>query len=475
MKLYKLINPKIIILVSFIFSIIISSYNLNKYDNFFISDGEKSHHKMIKYDTYRYMSHGAEIKKDIEDGKSFFQSGREHFTKYLPPRIAAAYYYIFDVDLFDNFQNKKINLGIHFPYLIIQCLIYYIALFYLYSIISKKFTYKVSIGIIFFLALEPTIFQYHGTFWTESIFFSIQIIILGLILNDKVKPLNFFILGISLSILSLQKQVSYFYIGPILIYYLFFIEKKKYFNLIILLLGFFLIQIFVGYNNYVRSNKFYLLTADTKTGVYNYLIEQIVVKSKNITPREFKISEGKIALKWLKENKIKFDEESVNLITSRYPFADFRVSIFYEKDKIEYDEFFAERSAKLLLEHPWESLKLIFKKSVHIILLNPFHIYSDHNFLSGEIYYTSLTHNRLVPVRMIYSLIIYSICLIGFYNLIKKKDYKLLVFMIISILYFYGLVSWHGNTRYFVPVMIYLSFFFGYGFEKISFFSFKKN
>ena len=229
MKLYNLINPKIIILVSFIFSIIISNYNLNKYDNFFILNGKESHHKMIKHDPYRYMSHGAEIKKDVEDGKSFFQSGREHFTKYLPPRIAAAYYSIFNVDLFDNFQNKKINLGVHFPYLIIQCLIYYISLFYLYSIISKKFENKVCTAIIFFLALEPTIFQYHATFWTESIFFSIQLIILGLILNDKVNSINFFILGIFLSILSLQKQVAYFYIGPILIYYLFFIEKKKIF------------------------------------------------------------------------------------------------------------------------------------------------------------------------------------------------------------------------------------------------------
>ena len=230
MKLYNLINPKIIILVSFIFSIIISNYNLNKYDNFFVVDGEQSYHKMIKFDAYRYMSHGAEIKKDIEDGKSFFESGREHFTKYLPPRIAAAYYYILDINLFDNFQNKKINLGIHFPYLIMQCLIYYISLLYLYSIISKKFENKVSLGIIFFLALEPTIFQYHGTFWTESIFFSIQLIIIGLILNNKLNSFNFFTLGIFLSLLSLQKQVAYFYIGPILIYYLFFIEKKNSFS-----------------------------------------------------------------------------------------------------------------------------------------------------------------------------------------------------------------------------------------------------
>ena len=72
MKLYNLINPKIIILISFIFSLLISNYNLDTYDDFFIVDGELSHHKMIKYDAYRYMSHGAEIKKDIENGKSFF-------------------------------------------------------------------------------------------------------------------------------------------------------------------------------------------------------------------------------------------------------------------------------------------------------------------------------------------------------------------------------------------------------------------
>ena len=63
----------------------------------------------------------------------------------------------------------------------------------------------------------------------------------------------------------------------------------------------------MGYNNYLRSGKFYLLTADTKTAVYHNIVEQIVVKSKNISPKEFKTTEGKIALKWLKDNKINFD------------------------------------------------------------------------------------------------------------------------------------------------------------------------
>tara|TARA_B100000795_G_C22455827_1_gene307349 strand:- start:346 stop:522 length:177 start_codon:yes stop_codon:yes gene_type:complete len=51
--------------------------------------------------------------------------------------------------------------------------------------------------------------------------------------------------------------------------------------------------------------------------------------------------------------------------------------------------------------------------------------------------------------------------------MIKKKEYNILFFLILSMIYFYGLVSWHGNTRYFMPVIIYLAFFFGYGLNKI--------
>ena len=116
-------------------------------------------------------------------------------------------------------------------------------------------------------------------------------------------------------------------------------------------------------------------------------------------------------------------------------------------------------------ENYLEAFKLILKKSIHVTLLNPFHIYSDHNFISGEKYYTTETHDKLVPVRIIYTLIIYIISLVGFYNLLKNKEYKLLSFLMISMIYFYGMVSWHGNTRYFVPVLIYLSFFFGFSFQ----------
>ena len=346
---------KIFIFLSFCISLIVSKYYLNNYDKYFEKDGKKQYHIMIKTDAYRYLSHGAEIKKDLEDGKNFFETGREHFTKYLPPRLAAAYYYFLDIDLFNNFEEKKINLGIHFPYLILQCLFYYISLFFLYLVISKKIEKKICLPIVLFLALEPTIFQYHGTFWTESFFFTLQIIILILILRDNLNFYNFFLIGIFLSLLSLQKQVAYFYIFPIFFYYLLYLKKKEYYKLLFILFGFFLVQMLPGYNNFVRSGKFYLLTADTKTAVYHNIIRPIIVKSNNITQNKFYIAEGKIALEWLKKNSIKFDTSKINMEESLYPFADYRKSIVSESDKIKYDKFFGERTIKLLLDNPWAS------------------------------------------------------------------------------------------------------------------------
>ena len=103
------------------------------------------------------------------------------------------------------------------------------------------------------------------------------------------------------------------------------------------------------------------------------------------------------------------------------------------------------------------------KKTLSFVLLNPFHIYSDHKFLSGEKYYESDLRKKFVPYRIIYSLLIYSICFIGLIELYKRKEYKLTLYILFSSIYFIGILSWHGNNIYFTPVLIYISLFFGYG------------
>ena len=107
---------------------------------------------------------------------------------------------------------------------------------------------------------------------------------------------------------------------------------------------------------------------------------------------------------------------------------------------------------------------------MHITLLNPFHIYSDNNYISGEIYYTTVEHDKIVPYRIYYTFLIYLICIIGFISMIKKKNYKIISFLIISILYFYLPVSWLGNTRNYVPCLLFIAFFFAFGIDRIHIF-----
>jgi len=456
----------LVLLISFILSIFTAKYNLINYDKIVTLPEYGSYHQMIKTDSLRYMSHGSEIKKQLDEGKNFFSTGRENYTKYLPARIAAIYYYILDLELFEDTEKKIVKIGIHDLYLYIQCLVYFLSITFFYLKLKIKFNEKILFYIIIFLSLEPTIFQYHGTFWSESIFFSIQIFLLTLILKEKKYSYEHFLIGLLIGILSLQKQLAIFYIIPLTIYYLIFIKNKKIFFTILVLTGYFLVQIFLGLNNLSRSGKFYLMTSDTKLDLHRDLVTKVINKKLSISTKEFTEIEGSASKKWIEQQNIEYNKNSKYLLMNK-GFMEYRSSILNESDRVLFDNFIRERTFNYFKKYPLDFIKFIAKSSIHTILLNPFHIYSDHNFRSGEYYYFTETHDKLVPIRIIYTLIIYLICIIGFINLLIKKEYELLFFLIFSVIYFYGLVSWHGNTRYFVPNLIYISFFFGYGLDKI--------
>jgi len=455
----------LIIIFSFILSIAISNYNIKNYDKNVENLGS-NYHKMIKSDPYRYLSHGAEIKKDLEEGKSFFSTGRENYTKYLPPRLAALYYHYFNYDLFNNFDDKIINTGIHNYYLYIQCFIFYLSVFFLFRILKENFNKKISFIVIFFLCLEPTIIQYHGSFWSESIFFSIQILIFGLLIKKEKNLLIYLLTGFLIGILSLQKQMAIFYIIPILFLLLVTLKKKKGFSIFSIISGYIIVQLFIGYNNFSRSGEFYVLTADTKLDLHRDLVVKVISKKMNISNEEFENLEGEAAKEWLNEKNINFNENHIALKNNK-SFMDYRLALLNENDKIKFDNFILDRTFDYVLNNKIDFTKFVVKKSLHTVLLNPFHIYSHHNFVNSDLYYFTKTHDNLVLVRIIYTLIIYIFCMIGLIQIYKKKEFELLILLFLSIAYFYGLVSWHGNTRYFVPNLIYLSFFFGFGLEKV--------
>jgi hypothetical protein len=469
MFIKKIQNNKVALLIlflGFIGSCLLSINNISKYDkNIKNPNNNIFYHQMIKTDAYRYLSQGSEIKDQIKKGANFFETGPENYTKYLPSRLAALYYYFFDINLFDNSIDKKIKTGIHLNYLLIQCFFYFFCLTLLYFSLIEIISKKISFIILLFLCFEPTIFQYHASFWSESIFFSLQILLISIILKKNDKISNFFLIGFFLGILSLQKEYSIFYIIVIIIYFI-FTSNFKYKKIYLLLIGFFSVQLFLAFNNYKRSGDFYIMSADSKVNLHRDLVEKVMHEKYKISQKEFAIIEGKETFKWLINNSIKFDKKKIINI-QKPEYMEVRDSIISEKDKVKFDDNIRNRTVNYLANYPLDFSKFIFKSSIHIILLNPFHIWSDNNYISGEYYYTTETHKKLIPYRIIYSLTIYSICLLGILSIIKKKEYNILLYLVLSIIYFYSLVSWHGNTRYFVPVMIYLSFFFGYGLDKI--------
>ena len=453
---------KLVIIFIFFLSLLLS-YKILEKNDIYTNYQDITYHKMIKADPHRYLSHGAEIKKEVEEGNNFFLSGRENYTKYLPPRLAALYYILFDKDLFNNFEEKKINIGIHEEYLTLQCLFYFLSVFFLFNSIKRKFNNKIVFILVSFLCIEPTLTQYNFSFWSESIFFGLQIIILALLLKKNQNLKNLILIGFFISILSLQRQIAFFYIVPITLYYL--IYFRSYFKIISIIFGYTFIQLSLGYINFLKFDNFHVMTADSKIEIHRSFVAPVVSRIKGITTKEFNYDEGVIVKKWIDENDIKYsnEEKFLNKDFNFVDWMDYRREIVLFEDKIKFDNYIKSRSYNYFINYPEQFLKHYLDRSMHVIILNPFHIYNDMKFISGEIMYESNSHKKYILPRTAYTFFIYIIALMGLIYLIKKKEKKILLILIFSIVYFFGLVGWSGNTRYFVPNMIYISVLFSFG------------
>ena len=456
----------LIILIGFIISTLLTVNNLKKYDKYFDSDNGESYHQMIKSDAMRYLSHANFIKDQLKSGMNFFETGRTHYTKYLPPRILAAYYYFFNIDPINESSVKKINLGIHFPFLLLQSIVYFFSVTLLYLSASKIFNPRICFYLILFLSIEPTINQYHASFWSETFLFSFMILLTSLMINPDLKMRHFLLIGLLLGTISLQKEYTIFYIIPIIIYYLFILKDQRFKNITVLLIGFIIVQSILGFNNLKRSGEFYILSTTTKISLQNYLVSDVIMNVQKKNLNEYFLKEGEVALRWINRNSIEYNQDSKKLKV-RKGLKEYRASITHERDLIKFDNFITSRTLNYIIQYPLDFTKHILKKSIHFSLLNPFHIYSDNNYRSSKVYYTSLEHDKFIPYRIFYTLVIYFFCLVGFISMMKKKNYKILFFLIISILSFYLPVSWLGNTRNFVPCLIFISFFFAFGAEKV--------
>jgi hypothetical protein len=435
-------NIFLIIFIGFLISSITGFFNLKKYDQI-----NSQSHNMIMGDIHLIWREAERLKRDLYDGKNYFNSGKEYTRTYLPSKILALYSHISGQELFENFEKHKIKRGYgKLTFLILQSLIYYLALFFFHQKILDfyDYNYQKCFFITGFLAIEPTIIQWHSSFWTESIFFSLQLITLSLIIHKtNNKFFNFFI-GIFVGLMYLQKTVAMFFIFPVIFYFIVSKKRGDLISILNLIFGFLIILFILGYHNFKKTGIFYLAAEQSKKAHYQVLAPQILAEKNHIPEDEIRKSIIQLEENWIKDNTI-----NLNNFEDRRRLSNYRQKFFLNT----------------FLSNKTIATKIYIKQVIHHTLLNPVQVYFWHKYNnSGNEYHLSKDHEEWIWKRILYSSIIYFFVLIGIYYSLRKKEYKnFIYFIILSIFYFMFMLGWVGDTRYFMPSLILISIFFGEG------------
>jgi hypothetical protein len=108
---------------------------------------------------------------------------------------------------------------------------------------------------------------------------------------------------------------------------------------------------------------------------------------------------------------------------------------------------------------------------MHFSVLNPFFVFYDYEYYKeyssseiGDFAYSD-EHKKLIPIRIIYTLIVIFFTIAGLFICLKKNP-KIFYLILMSIFYYYIILGWYGKTRLFVPNLIYISIFFSLGVER---------
>ncbi len=455
----------IIIFCSFFLSVLVSLFYVSNYDNYKKNGYE---HQLIKDETFYHWRQGDKIAKDVKNGKNFFLAGDITFTKPLHQRIVALYSLITGYELTSKKNNDpryKVNLGGKLPFLIFQSLIYFCSLFYFAKKLIKIVSNRSFLFIILFLSLEPTLFQYHSSFWTESFYFSFLLIIFGLLLEKKKNFIHNLFIGLFVGLAFLQRSGAIFYIVPILICYSFLFRDKILRPFSGVVIGYGLIAILIGTYNFYKTDDFYIFPSEGKYSVHTYFSTDIIAKKFDLSFEEAKIYEVKKTIEWSKKNNIEFNDKfNPEKVKSNLELRSYFKS---EKEKNKFFDYLNKRQYQILLDNPYLTLKKVLKNTIHFVVLNPTFNYFYNEYRgkqeATDSFVKSDTHKKLIPYRIVYSLIIYFLSLLGLIYLFKRKNFYEISLIILSILYYIILFGWYGKTRLYVPSLIYLSIFFGIG------------
>jgi hypothetical protein len=179
----------LVILINLIASVL---YVKNFDQNIIVDNKYKN--LMIKSDIASYNLNAAKILNNLKNKEKIFN--QEYYRSFLPQIIIALYYGISNQEIIENQYSLdvekekeivfKTNNG-KTGFFILQILVYFIAIYFFYIVLLNHFPKNYSLIVLGFLSIESAINQYHSSFFTESVYISLNIVLLSLTLLKKKK------------------------------------------------------------------------------------------------------------------------------------------------------------------------------------------------------------------------------------------------------------------------------------------------
>ena len=437
----KFFKFEFILIYSFILIFVVTNIYINKFSEQYFISGDYKHSSLYQEDVISYFKVSDRISKDIADGKKIYNSGGPYSFSFLHPRV---------IYFFNNFFNSneeiinsatlKIHLKNYNFFLYFQIIFFYLSTLFLHRSLLKIFDKSLSNIICIVLLLNPIIFQWHLSFYTESIFLSFLILLICFLLRSK-SWLHFLFIGLFVGIMYTQRTIALLY--PIVIFsYIIFLNhnfKMRLFKIFSFLIGMSLILSLIGFYNYNRAGIFYFTPIQSKSDIQTYLEADVLKLSKKISYED------------ARNELINFNKSIINT---------YGYDLQKESDKIKYLNKVQKNSFNTLIANKTITLQIIIKNYLHAMLLNPVQVFYETKYQNWIDYKKSDEHKFWLIVRIIITPIFFIMTGLGMIFSIKKVEFKYNVFLFLSIIYFTSISCWIPNTRYFVPSVLFMSIYF---------------
>lgn len=439
------------------------------------SDIHRSIHMMLKSDVAEYNIGAQKILNNYNNDKPLFTE--EYYRSFLPQMIISAYFGLINEDIIVN-KNEEVltertsifatNNG-KLGFFIFQILIYFVSVLLLFKILRIYFPDRYLLILLSLFCFEPSLNQYHSSFFTESIYISFLIVLIYFVLKNNKSKVDFLLIGILLGIMYAQRSVSIGLFIPVILFFIFSLKKNFFISIFSILLAMGIVISLIGYSNYKRMGIFYITPYQANISFFHYVAPVLIAKINKIKVRDAITVRNEMTNNWINDENIDMNSE---------------------KERLKLYKLQKNYGFKLILNNLTDFVKFHMWKSMQSMIIDPLQIYKQYYFNKGitnqdgeRFWEYDPYYKKLFSFSIIYSSVFYLFSLIGFIKIVKdsvnnkiKKDlFIFYAFCILVILYFLAVSGWLGNSRYFSICMIFVFFFTAKGFDEcIKFFKIKK-